>query len=100
MAVRGRRKGSRRSEMIRTTLALPAELLEATDRAVGGGRARSRNEFVARALRHELAMERRREIDASFAEMARDPEIYQEALQVAEEFAQSDWEAFHLAEDA
>lgn len=43
-------------------------------------------------------MECRREIDVSFAKMAQNPEIYQEALQIAEEFAHADWEAFRLAE--
>ncbi|AFZ28876.1 hypothetical protein Glo7428_0267 [Gloeocapsa sp. PCC 7428] len=41
--------------LVRTTLSVPTELLEATDRAVQQGHACSRNEFVAIALRHELA---------------------------------------------
>ena len=32
---------------VRTTLTLPTELLEATDRAISEGKAKSRNQFVA-----------------------------------------------------
>jgi len=35
-------------------------------------------------------------IDAAFAEMATDIEYQKEALQMAEEFSRSDWEAFEL----
>ncbi len=45
------------NQTVRTTLTIPAELLEATDRAVREGKAKSRNEFVARALRYELAVQ-------------------------------------------
>ena len=40
---------------IRTIVALPEELLEAVARVVREGKARSRNEFLGRALRRELA---------------------------------------------
>lgn len=50
---------SRQPSTIRTTLSLPADLLEATDQAVRAGSVRSRNEFVAMALRHELAAQKR-----------------------------------------
>jgi metal-responsive CopG/Arc/MetJ family transcriptional regulator len=44
---------------MRTTLALPDDVLERVDRAVREGKARSRNEFVADALRRALdALER------------------------------------------
>jgi len=46
------------STTIRTTVALPAELLEAADQAVREGKARSRNELLATALRRELAAQR------------------------------------------
>jgi mRNA-degrading endonuclease toxin of MazEF toxin-antitoxin module len=64
---------------VRTALALPAELLAAADRAVPRGRARSRNGLVARALRHELARERRRDIDAAFAAMSRPRRLRRDA---------------------
>lgn len=37
------------NQAVRTTLTLPIELLEATDKAVRDGKARSCNEFVAQA---------------------------------------------------
>jgi len=77
---------------VRTTLAIPSDLLEATDRAVREGKARSRNEFVTTALRRELAARRRAEIDAEIAEMANDPEYLQEVEQIMAEFAESDAE--------
>lgn len=86
------------SGVVRTTLALPAELLAAVDKAVREGKARSRNEWVAIAMRRELAAQRRAEIDASFIGLGDDPDYRAEAELLDKEFAQSDWEAFQLAE--
>ena len=54
-------------KIVRTTLALPDDLLAATDQAVKEGKARSQNESVPVALRHELAALKRAEIDAAVA---------------------------------
>ncbi|WP_227498600.1 ribbon-helix-helix domain-containing protein [Synechococcus sp. PCC 7336] len=86
------------SETTRTTLSLPSELIEATDRAIRAGKARSRNELVARALRHELAILKQEQIDAEFAAMAEDLDYREECLEMCEEFAVADWEAFKLNE--
>jgi Arc/MetJ-type ribon-helix-helix transcriptional regulator len=83
---------------IRTTLSLPVELLEATDRVVSEGKAKSRNEFVARAIRNELATQKRAEIDAEFSHMAKDTEYQAEVEIINQEFAHSDWEALQLGE--
>jgi metal-responsive CopG/Arc/MetJ family transcriptional regulator len=83
---------------IRTTVALPADLLEAVDHAVGAGKARSRNELIATALRHELAAQERAAIDAAFAAMAHDPAYQAETNNIATEFSPADWEASHLGE--
>ena len=48
---------------MRTTLALPVELLAAVDQAIRAGYARSRNELVTMALRRELAAQQRATID-------------------------------------
>ncbi len=93
-----RRNPRRATQIIRTTLSLPVGLLTAVDHFVRTGRARSRNALVAQALRRELAAERRREIDMAYAAMAGDEDANREALQVAEEFAQSDWEVLRLAD--
>ena len=86
------------SPVIRTTVALPSDLLEAADQAVREGRARSRNELLAAALRRELAEQKRAEIDAAFADMADDAEYQTESDSIAREFARADWEAWQLAE--
>lgn len=83
-------------KIVRTTLAIPDELLAATDRAVQEGKAKSRNEFVAIALRHELAALKRAEIDAAFALMSDDEQYKSVAIAIANEFSNTDWEAFKL----
>ena len=47
-----------KTETVRTTLTIPRELLEATDKAVMEGKAKNRNDFVAQALRRELAIQK------------------------------------------
>lgn len=86
------------TNVVRTTLAIPGDLLAAIDRAVREGKVKSRNEFVALALRHELAAQKRAEIDAAFTEMAQDGEYQAEAEAIAREFDRSAWEAFELGE--
>jgi metal-responsive CopG/Arc/MetJ family transcriptional regulator len=86
------------SRNVRTTVALPAELLEAAEDAVRLGQAKSRNELLARSLRRELAALERAAIDAGFAGMADDAEYQAEAQRIAGQFAASDWEAFQAGE--
>lgn len=83
-------------DMIRTTLTLPADLLEATDQAVREGKARSRNAFVAEAIRDALWAQQRAEIDADLAEMATDVEYQREAAQIMAECAGADRESGQL----
>lgn len=83
---------------VRTTLALPEELLRDVDQAVWEGKAKSRNELVAVALLHEMATLERAAIDAEFAEMAEDRAYQEEARKIAQEFARADWGAFRIAE--
>jgi metal-responsive CopG/Arc/MetJ family transcriptional regulator len=87
-----------KNQTVRTTITLPAELLEATDKAISQGKAKSRNEFVAQALLHELETLKRAEIDAALAEMAQDPEYQAQVLQIEAEFAVASWEALQLGE--
>jgi metal-responsive CopG/Arc/MetJ family transcriptional regulator len=79
--------------VVRTTLSLSVELLEAIDRAVRSGKAKSRNELVARALKRELAALERAEIDNALAEMVQDPDYQVEVLKMEAEFALTSWEA-------
>lgn len=85
-------------QTVRTTVSLPKDLLEATDQAVQAGKAKSRNELVTRALRRELAAQKRVEIDVALAEMANDVEYHAEVLQMEAEFAPAQWEALNLEE--
>jgi metal-responsive CopG/Arc/MetJ family transcriptional regulator len=82
----------------RTTIALPTALLVATDRAVTEGKAKSRNELIARAIQRELALIRRAEIDADLSQMAQDAEYQAEVLQMEAEFAVAQWEALQTLE--
>ncbi len=86
------------TQIVRTTFALPADLLAAVDQAVQAGQARSRNEWVARVLQRELAAQQRATIDAAFAAMAEDPAYHAEAQEITQTFAHADWEALRLAE--
>lgn len=83
---------------VRTTLTLPSELVADTDKAVSQGKAKSRNEFIARAIQHELAALKRAEIDAALAQMAQDPEYQAQVLKMENEFATASWEALKLEE--
>jgi metal-responsive CopG/Arc/MetJ family transcriptional regulator len=83
---------------VRTTLALPADLLAAVDEAVRKGQARRRKELVTTALQHEPAARRRAEIDAGFAGMAADPDSLVGVAQLEREFDRAFWEAFRHAE--
>ena len=86
------------SHTVRTTITLPVDLLEAADKAVRCGKARSRNDLLVAALRRELAAQERAAIDAAFAEMAHDQEYLAEASAMAEEFVVDEWKAFRDAE--
>lgn len=85
-------------EKVRTTVALAADLLAAIDLAVREGMAGSRSDFLALAVRNQLAAEQRARIDAQFAGMAADSAYRQEALEIADEFVDADWEALKIAE--
>ena len=87
------------STIVRTTIALPAALLAATDRAVTAGNAKNRTELITRAIQRELALIRRAEIDADLAQMAQDDEYQAEVLQMEAEFAVAQWEALQTIEN-
>lgn len=81
------------NNITRTTLALPDDLLASIDRVVHEGKSRSRNAFVAEAVRQALVAIENAEIDAAFAAMATDDEYQREALRIAGEFEHASWEA-------
>jgi metal-responsive CopG/Arc/MetJ family transcriptional regulator len=77
-------------------VAIPSELLVATDKAIQEGKAKNRSEFIAKALRRELEALKRAKIDAQLAEMVNDVDYQREVLQMEAEFATTQWEAFQL----
>lgn len=83
----------------RTTIALPEELLRGIDAVVKSGRAATRNEFFAAAVRSELERIRREAVDREFEAMADDPVYQGEAKEISEEYAIPDWQALRVAED-
>jgi metal-responsive CopG/Arc/MetJ family transcriptional regulator len=86
------------TETTRTTIALPDNLLAAVDQAVQEGAARSRNEFIAQALAHELRLREEAAIDAQFAAMADDAAYATLSKRLQDEFGAADWEAFRMHE--
>jgi metal-responsive CopG/Arc/MetJ family transcriptional regulator len=83
-----------KSKTIRTTLSLPSYLLQDVDKMINQGKAKSRNEFVAKAIADQIAILRRAEINAQLAEMTQNPAYQAEILKMEAEFASSSWEAF------
>lgn len=73
-------------ETIRITLTLPRDLIERADLAVKEGFAKSRNQFVAKAVAELLAAVETEKIDRAFAGMEEDVEYQKEALLIEKEF--------------
>ncbi|HVA90711.1 MAG TPA: CopG family transcriptional regulator [Chloroflexota bacterium] len=86
------------TKAVRTTIALPASLLAAVDKAVADGAARSRNDLFTRAMHDLLAARERKIIDADFALMGTDEQYQAESTALERDFDQASWEAFHQAE--
>jgi hypothetical protein len=85
-------------EMVRTTITLPADLIARSQPFLDRGMIASRNALVVAAVEHFLAELERQEIDRQFAAMGSD-EGYQALNEVvADDFADSDWEALKLGE--
>lgn len=84
---------------VRTTLTLPSELIKATDEIIKAGKAKSRNQFIAQAVRNELANQKKMEIDSALLEMIQDPDYQAEVLQMEAEFSSASWEALKVEED-
>jgi metal-responsive CopG/Arc/MetJ family transcriptional regulator len=80
--------------LIRTTVALPADLLSAIDRIVSEGRVVSRNELVVDGLRAHVQQLERAARDAEFQVMTHDPAYQAEARQILAEFADADRESW------
>jgi len=56
------------------------------------------NDFFVAAICAYVKLLKRKQIDVAFGKMAEDVDYQKEAMLISEEFAQSDWEAFEIAE--
>ena len=73
--------------LVRTTLDLPRDLLERSNRVVDEGKVKSRNLLIIAALAQYLDTLERTEIEETFAHM-RDDAVYRRlALSLAEDFS-------------
>lgn len=92
-----RRRGEKK---VRTTVTIPEPLYEEARTFVNSGisPADSINGFFVNAILAYVKLIRRKQIDAKFAGMAEDTDYQKEASLIAEEFNQSDWEAFESVE--
>jgi hypothetical protein len=89
-----------RSEKVRKTVRVPRRLYDEAEsfverRAVP---AENFNDFFVAALLAYVKLLKRKQTDAAFAGMAEDTDYQKYSRLIAEEFSQSDWEAFTLAE--
>ena len=84
-------------ETVRTTVTLPTSLLRRSQELVDSGKVPNRNTLIVVALEQFIADLEREEIDRQFAAMAEDVDYQVFQIEVAESFADSDWEA--LAEE-
>jgi len=79
---------------IRTTVDIPRDLWERVRRAINNRELKSQNAFIVQALERYLEQLEEAWIDGEFARMKNDEEYKVLNLQMPEEFAHSDWEAF------
>lgn len=85
---------------VRTSVSLPEPLYQEARSCVDEGvsPADSINSFFVAAIRAYVKLIKRKQIDAKFAAMAEDSQYQKQAKLIAEEFSQSDWEAFDSVE--
>lgn len=78
---------------VRTTLTLPADLIERSQHFVDGGVIPNRNALIVAALEQYLLELEQQEIDRQFEAMADDESYQKMNEQLSEDFAESDWDA-------
>lgn len=80
-------------ETVRTTVTLPTDLLQRSQKLIDAGQVPNRNVLIVSALERLLAELERAEIDRQFAAMAEDEAYQTMQTDMAESFEESDWEA-------
>lgn len=81
---------------LRTTVDIPDNLLVEIDKALKRGIAKSRNAFMIQAIQSYLKQLSRQWIDEQFEKMQYDKRYQKLNLQLSEEFAKADWEAWQI----
>ncbi len=85
-------------DTIRTTINLPADLLQRSQEVINSGLIPNRNALIAIALENFLAELERQAIDEQFTAMMDDVDYQVLNEAIAEEFEDSDWESLQLGE--
>ena len=85
-------------ETVRTTVTLPAELLDRSQKLIDQGLIPNRNTLIVVALENFLAEVERQAIDEQFAAMMTDGDYQALNEAIAAEFEESDWEALQEGE--
>jgi hypothetical protein len=81
-----------------TTVRMPKHVFETAKRIAVRHEASSFNEFVIQAIEEKIRRLSEAAIDASFAQMATDPDYQRDATGLAREFESSDWEALQSSD--
>lgn len=79
---------------VRTTVTLPTDLLQRSQKLIDAGQVPNRNALIVSALERLLNEWERAEIDRQFAAMSEDEAYQTMQTEMAESFEDSDWEAF------
>jgi hypothetical protein len=88
---------SRGVAKIRKTIRFPKPLLEEMEQMIRTRRrGESTNDFIVKSMELRISILKRKELDAKFSDMSKDPGYQQEAQMLAKEFESSDWEAAKL----
>ncbi|MCP4164866.1 MAG: hypothetical protein GY759_03100 [Chloroflexi bacterium] len=80
-------------ETVRTTITVPTDLIKRSQYFIDGGSIPSRNALIVTALERFLLELERQEIDRQFETLADDKAYQAMNQQIAEAFAESDWDA-------
>ena len=83
---------------VRTTLTLPIDLIERSKHFIDRGTLPSRNALIVAALERYLLELEQREIDQQFEVMAEDHAYQAMNEELADAFAESDWDALKEGE--
>ncbi len=83
-----------RPAIVRTTVALPTDLLARVDAVVARGGAASRTAIIIEALDADLKRRNEEEIDRAFYELANDPDLAAEERELHAAFAGADRESW------